>query len=251
MSAGSLSPESPPSVFNPTYHIVNGTEITNEQLDQCARLFSENYAVWDAPPHRRVKMSAKKLREECLARLDCTVLVTCLWEEKLIGHAFATTWDCENDTVGWVTQLVVDSKWRRRHVATNLIRQLRNHVPLLASVTIVGVASSHPVTCGVVAKFAGLPIGDIDLQFISKNANRVLQSSPVSYLKNASLRGSLFEGDLNNDSNGAISSVFTDFPILHNEPLAVLSNFEKEGRGWYLGKLLGGHEFLVVIPVSS
>ena len=53
------------------------------------------------------------------------------------------------------------------------------------------------------------------------------------------LRGSLFEA-----TTGAISSVFTTLYVDHNEPLEALAFYKK--KGWILGGLLDGHEFLIM-----
>ena len=43
---------------------------------------------------------------------------------------------------------------RRRYVATHLLQTLKTH-HLFSDVTVVGLVSSHPAACGVLAKYAG------------------------------------------------------------------------------------------------
>jgi len=74
---------------------------------------------------------------------------------------------------------------------------------------------------------------------------KVLTASDIIYLKGAQLRGSIFQED--NDS-GAISSVFTEFYVDHDEPLEALAKFKAKGK-WCLGELLKGHEYLAIFPV--
>jgi len=90
-------------------------------------------------------------------------------------------------------------------------------------------------------------VGEIDTNFILKNASKILASTPIDYLKDAKPCGSLFE---ENCTTGAVSSLLTRFYIDHHEPLDVLKDFKSRGR-WCLGDLLEGHEFLIIIPVAD
>ena len=72
----------------------------------------------------------------------------------------------------------------------------------------------------------------------------IFNVTPVEYLRDIKLRGSLF-GD---DSSGAVSCVYTEFYVDHKEPLEALNIFRSRNR-WCLGELLDGHEFLILLPV--
>lgn len=43
--------------------------------------------------------------------------------------------------------------------------------------------------------------------------------------------------------------MYTEFYVDHTEPLEALEVFKK--RGWCLGELLDGHEYLVILPVTQ
>ena len=92
----------------------------------------------------------------------------------------------------------------------------------------------------------GLPVSDIDLDFIQQNAAKALESSTVQYLRNAQLHGSLFE----EATDGSIFMANTEYFIDHEEPSAVL-RYYVEKKQWPLGTLEEGHEFAVVIPTPS
>ena len=115
-------------------------------------------------------MNAKKLRSQCIANPEKSVLVTCFNGEQLVGHAFATVWDFEGGlyittlffygafmfspgVVGWITQLVFDATARKCYIATQLLQTLKLH-PLFCNVTTVGLVSSHPAACYALAKYA-------------------------------------------------------------------------------------------------
>jgi hypothetical protein len=86
----------------------------------------------------------------------------------------------------------------------------------------------------------------IDTNFISQHAQDIFSVTPIDYLKNIKLRGSLFE----DYSSGVVSCAFTEFYVDHLEPLNALKVFEGSGR-WCLGKLIDGHEYLIILPVPA
>lgn len=197
-------------------------------------------------------MTSARLRAECLSHPENTVLVTCHLQvdplesehPKLCGHAFASMWDYGENKIGWVTQLVVDEAVRQRYIATQLLQTLKVHAPF-SRISIIGLVSSHPAACNALAKYAAADLKDVNLDFIRVHAKGILQSSPISYLNDAQLRGTLFEDNYN---NGSISSVFTKFYVDHTEPLRVLARYQNKGQ-WCLGELAEGHEFLAIFSL--
>ena len=81
--------------------------------------------------------------------------------------------------------------------------------------------------------------------FIRDNAEAIMKASPIRYVKDAVLRGSLFDRE---DTSGVVSSVYTNFFVDHTEPLEALA-WVREGLDWPLGELLDSHEFLFIIAV--
>lgn len=69
--------------------------------------------------------------------------------------------------------------------------------------------------------------------------------SPISYIKDAKLSGSLFNQE---DTSGAVSSANTGFFVDHEEPLEALARV-RESMNWPLGELIDGHEFLLILQV--
>ncbi|KAG2747358.1 hypothetical protein P692DRAFT_20935657 [Suillus brevipes Sb2] len=251
-----------PSSASFFYRITVGSKVSDDTLNSCAELFSSNYGIWGEEASKisrftkagqQVKMTGARLRTQCLSHPENTVLVTCHLQvdplenerPKLCGHAFASMWDYGENKIGWVTQLVVDEAVRQRYVATQLLQTLKVHAPF-SRINIVGLVSSHPAACNALAKYAGADLKDVDLDFIRVHASGILQSSPISYLNDAQLRGTLFE---DNCDNGSISSVFTKFYVDHAEPLRVLASYQNKGQ-WCLGELADGHEFLAIFPIA-
>ena len=86
----------------------------------------------------------------------------------------------------------------------------------------------------------------LDLDFIKAHAQMIIDTSPVSYLKNAQFHGSLFQ---DGTDGGAVCSVNTEFFVDHDEPHQTLKRWEeRQDMAWPLGKLAEGHEFLCIVP---
>lgn len=90
-------------------------------------------------------------------------------------------------------------------------------------------------------------IHHIDLTFCKQNAKLILEASPVEYVKSMELRGALFQDEC---ATGAISSVFTNFYVDHDEPLQALATYKARGS-WVLGELFDGHEYLIILPIHQ
>jgi hypothetical protein len=73
-----------------------------------------------------------------------------------------------------------------------------------------------------------------------------MKVSPVRYIRDAKLQGRIFDARI---SDGTISSVDTGFFVDHTEPLEAL-NYVREDRGWPLGELNDGHEFLLILEAK-
>jgi hypothetical protein len=69
---------------------------------------------------------------------------------QLAGNVFACCWTVNNKTVLWVTQLVVDRRYRERGFAKGLLNQLKQN-----DIDIYGLMSSHPAACLAGAKAFG------------------------------------------------------------------------------------------------
>ena len=83
----------------------------------------------------------------------------------------------------------------------------------------------------------------MNLDFIRKHAEAAMKASPISYVKDAELHGSIFDSE---NTSGVVSSVYTSFFVDHVEPLEALA-WVREGLDWPLGELLDGYEFLLIL----
>ncbi|KAK3373666.1 hypothetical protein B0T24DRAFT_624167 [Lasiosphaeria ovina] len=83
----------------------------------------------------------------------------------------------------------------------------------------------------------------IPLGFMQTCASEVMASSPITYVRDAQLRGSLFQPD--STVSGLVSGVDTNFFVNHEDPLRALTWLQGQDL-WPLGNLPDGLEFLLV-----
>ncbi|KAL2752782.1 hypothetical protein ACRALDRAFT_1052572 [Sodiomyces alcalophilus JCM 7366] len=226
-------------------------EVTDAMVGEAAQFFSDNYGIWaqqfpdgshHGKPGSRVKLSASRLRAQCLPEGSRSSYARVTVDGVLAGHAFACRWQYGDRHVFWVTQLVVHREYRERRLATTLLLALQQ-----GQDDVFGIMSSHPAACKALAKaFGNFAFPQVSLDFARDHAANVLLGSPISYIKDAKLRGSLF---CPNDTTGIISGVDSDFFVDHAEPLEALE-WLKDEEQWPLGDLPDGYEFLFLFEVS-
>ncbi|KAI0824030.1 hypothetical protein BC628DRAFT_1411271 [Trametes gibbosa] len=226
--------------------------ITDEQFKTCATLFSDNYGIWatNAPSPFRAYNKPAPNSESCLSAPGDSLTLTCSLEGDLVGHACVTKWRYQEGEgyllqyIGWVTQLVVDSRHRRQHIATDMLRMLKQHRSWFDHVNMIGIASSHPPACNSLCNLFDGDTRDVDLGCISQHAAAALLASPIPYLREAPPQGAL--AGVPGGSYSANTSFFVD----HAAPLEILKTYVENGK-WAFWGLLDGHEFLVLIPVPG
>jgi hypothetical protein len=216
-------------------------DVTDALVDECVKLFDENYGVWGALAHKahshlhegaRVSMTPEMFRKQGLFDKCCS-LVTTKRDNQIVGFALATTWNVGGDRVCWVTTLVVKREERRKWYATSLMMELARQFPGY----VFGTASAHPA-----AIWALEAIGRVDFEFVKRRLPDVLSHSPVQYLHNSKPHGSLFD---NNTKDGTYCSIDTQFFVDHTEPLTILDQIPR--NNWPYGSLLEGHEFATIV----
>lgn len=94
----------------------------------------------------------------------------------------------------------------------------------------------------------GSGIENLDFSLVKSHGHAIMSSSPVDYVRNATLRGSVFGS---NGQEGSVCCAFTNFWVDHTEPLEVRKSVEEAGVKWPLGELPEACEFLVIADVVS
>ena len=238
----------PTMTTNFTFERVAAPDVSDAMLTEAASLFSSAYGVWSplAPekmgkfckPGKPVKMSVQRLREQSLAPGTNSVLVRGLAGSSLAGYAFATRWDHQGRQICWVTQLCVAPEYRGQKLATRILLHLREREKDRGY----GILSSHPAAILGALRAWGRGIEEVNLDMVQEHAAGIMAASPVSYVREAKLQGSLFGQDV-----AEICCADTQFWVDHTEPLAALAAVKERGVAWPFGDLPDGCEFLVLI----
>jgi hypothetical protein len=189
-------------------------------------------------------MGVNMLKSQCLPPDTRNVYVRVNVEGQIVGHVFASRWNYNGQNFCWISQLVVSRPFRNQGLATKLLLHLREG----ESDRGFGILSSHPAAISAALRAFGRGLDNVDLEMTKKYARDILQSAPVSYVKNAILRGSLFEEGV---EDGTVSSAYTNFWVDHQEPFDALAVIRHRGINWPFGELLEGHEYLVVVDAKS
>ena len=150
----------------------------------------------------------------------------------------------------WITQLVVHSAHRNRGVATAMLRGLWGGEDVWAY----GIASAQPFACMALARACdggradggSGGIAGVDLSFLRDDVEGVMKASPLRYVREGKVRGTLF----NRDGMGGevVCVVDTGFWVSHEEPMRAIEVLRGMGREWPLGEVLPeGCEFLLLV----
>ncbi|KAJ5130931.1 Acyl-CoA N-acyltransferase [Penicillium bovifimosum] len=208
--------------------VIPGFAITDKQLEEAAALFRDNYGVWGKQTKRagqRVALSPARMRDQLLPSTAKTSYARVVVDGTLAGHAFACRWNHKDLT----------KNFRHLGLATTLLNALR-----CSTDDIYGIMSSHPAACLAAAKAFCGTIKRVSLDYIGRQADAILKSSPIPYIRDAKPRGTLFQHE-----SEMISGVDTRFFVDHGEPNTALETIKK-GLPWPLGDLDEGHEFLLI-----
>lgn len=189
-------------------------------------------------------MSPKKLKQQVLPSGADNIYIRMLIDNQLAGNVFGTRWVYEGRQMLWVTQLCVSNKFRNQGIAKKLLEALRQDE------CCVGILSSHPFAILATLRVFGRGPADVDLETTKYHARAVMKSCPVGYVKEAKLRGSLFEDEAS-VKDRAISCADTEFWVDHQEPLEALEIVRERGIVWPFGDLPDGHEFLVLVKANE
>jgi GNAT superfamily N-acetyltransferase len=96
-------------------------------------------------------MTVPRLRAHYLPEASEAVYATAVADsDTLIGNVFACRWSYQGRTVLWITQLVVRSDFRRKGVATRMLKSL-----VKDGDEIFGVLSSHPAALKALSRAVG------------------------------------------------------------------------------------------------
>ena len=223
-------------LFNPKAYLENGTEIqystrrtldmTDDELRECSELFGSFYGKYSKEstrnPGERIRMPVSYYRKNYCK--DNFYVALARANGVLISQAFYLRKDYSNQGYGimtWVLQLVVNTNYRRRGIASALLRSIRGFSDDYAW----GLATTNPCTVKTLesATFRKCKPSIIKEQL---KAIRAI-AADISFVKNADYF-----------VTGSSSQVNTDFYV-DNHAFVTDDVCERQ-----LGKLRPGHEWL-------
>lgn len=119
--------------------------LSQEELSECARLFSENYGLYRAEspirPGQQIKMSETYYKKNYCR--DDYYVARAFYKDTLIGQAFYVRISVEGDRyITWVVQLVVDKDYRGNHIGSTLL----NSIWCFSDDIAWGLATANPCT---------------------------------------------------------------------------------------------------------
>lgn len=204
------------------------TEVDDTLLNKCAELFSGHYGVWGEGgrgiPGQPVKLTAQRLRQQCLFNDNCFVVTAMDGAGTLKGHAMGVRFRCDGiaGDVVWLSQIVVSSAHRNQGIATQLCRVA------CADCAACGLATSHPYTIKALERAAGRRV---DVNRIRAHGQQIVQASGVPYISSAPICL----------SNGRCV-IDTQYFVSHED----VNEIARSLPAWPLGILQDGEEFLAI-----
>lgn len=103
-----------------------------------------------------------------------------------------------------------------------------------------GILRSYPAAIMTALRVFNGGLENVDLEMIREHASGIMAASPVRYVREAVLAGSIFGKEV----DGSVCCADTKFYVDHEEPMSVLDEV-KSKRIWRLGELPEGCEWLV------
>ncbi|GAM24753.1 hypothetical protein SAMD00019534_079280 [Acytostelium subglobosum LB1] len=213
------------------YHILQADSLTDDQIQQCANLFSTKYGVWSKhvqpplQPGKNVRLTANKLKKQFLFDDQCYASLA-IDNGEHVGHALYRVFSTpELGEVRWITQLVVKREHRHRGIGQQLVYNCLGTTWRAA-----GLASCNPYAVKALERASGLKC---NLELSQQHGPSILQCSNLSYLPK--------EVDVHVNALQSHSYIDTNYFVDHDEVLDALNKVDI----WRLGdNLPEGYEFL-------
>lgn len=208
--------------------------MSNEELKECAQLFSDHYGNWSITAKRNPGV-AIKLTPERLEKLmapEGTSASLAYVDNELVGHALALRVNVEPyGYVSWVTQLVVHTDWRQKGVGKRLLTSIWSFSDDYAW----GLVTANPYTVRTLEGATWRRCNPKSIHNRTDILKKVGQS--IDYVR-----------DREFIITSTSSKIDTDFEIEHNELERMIKRSRKgsdgESRPWRLGELSDGEEWL-------
>jgi len=130
-----------------TYKNIKCSKMSEREINDASRLFSENYGTWspscgDKKANKPVKLSAAQIRKKFVEKRDCMVALA-YDNKEIIGQVFYVRRKGEKTNyVTWILQLVIKRSYRGQNIGSNLMRSIWQ----LSNSYAWGLYTSNPMT---------------------------------------------------------------------------------------------------------
>lgn len=215
-------------IENVEYRTISCSKLSNEEMEQCRKLFNENYGVWGEgckpdkigkpicfPPRYYKEYHNNENTYVALAELNGDIIGQAFYLRVVING---------NDYISWVLQLVVDKRYRHRGIAKTLLHSIWGFSGDFAW----GLATSNALTVKTLEKATFRKV--IPSEMMKHGAKIEQIKRQVSYAANA-------KTIITNDR----SVIDTAFPVDRN---VIEQNYKLYNDKWLLGELPIGYEWL-------
>ncbi|KAH7089267.1 hypothetical protein FB567DRAFT_620209 [Paraphoma chrysanthemicola] len=149
------------------YHVTPAPLIAEKQLVNCSVLFTNWFGLWNetapvvlgperARAHGLVIMSEDDLKKYFIPEGATTVLITAVTcDDRQIAHCFISQWVHEGTFVFWITQMVVDPRYRNQRRATKMLQAFTQVNDIGSNPSrrdIIGTLSPHPYAIAAILR---------------------------------------------------------------------------------------------------
>ena len=203
--------------------------LTDEELSDVSKLFSENYGKYsfshsdNSKKGRQIKLSPKYYKRNFSSN-DFTYVALAYYKQILIGQAFYIIEKTEKGNATWVVQLVVKKEFRRQQVAKRLLFSIWGFSNDYAW----GLATTNPLT---IKTLESATLRKVSLQEMQNNIQVIKQlSDKVNFIT---------RDDISITDNN--STVNSSYYVSHDDIPNFISNY---GNDWIFGDLQEGFEWL-------
>lgn len=178
------------------YKNIECRQMTEQDIQKTAALFSENYGVWSETsrinPGKQIRYSPLMIKNNFVDKPDRFIAMV-FDDDKLIGHAFYMRRTVQKSkTITWILQLVVDEKYRGNKIGTKLLHSIFG----LSDSYACGLFTANPMT---IKALEDATFRHVEISKINKNID-VIQSAAFDIFDDS--------GWINSYNNGIVNTSF-------------------------------------------
>ena len=211
------------------YFTKAASTLTEEEINDVSKLFSENYGKY-SENHPEAEKKGRQIvmkpgyYKRNLTSNDYTYVALAYYNTTLIGQAFYVIEKTKQGNAIWVVQLVVKKEFRRQQIAKKLLFSIWGFSNDYAW----GLATTNPLT---IKTLESATLKKVSLEVMKKNIDIIKQlANKVNFISQEDISIT--------DSNAIVNS---SYYVSHDDIPAFISNY---GDNWIFGELHEGFEWL-------